>query len=307
MIRRLLLIAAAVSLTAAVSCGGEQEPDSPLRVSVPAAVSSVPVLALDGARVSGRSVSVSIFLDHSLTLAEFLRGDVDVLMTGFTQGAAAFASDPGVRLLATPVWGVSSLMVRDKSISTLAGLRGKKIMVPFPGSPLDLQTRAVLKAGGLAGNVGIVFGPPQQAAALLLAGKADAVAVPEPVASQLEASGKAFRLARYQDLWALAADGEPRSPQVSFFVKRKFADTHRELLAAFLEAAADATAAVAADPAAAAEKGAAVFKLDPAIVRTGLENTLFDLPGPEENRRLSDDYLRRLGRPAVDRVFFYDH
>ncbi|MBN2351495.1 MAG: ABC transporter substrate-binding protein [Spirochaetales bacterium] len=307
MTNRFFFIALLLSLFAFSACVGTRGPDTPLRISVPASVSSIPMLTLDGKRIAGRLVSVSIFQDHSLTLAEFLRGDVDVLMTGFTQGAAAFTADPEVRLLVTPVWGVSSLMVRDGSISSMSDLRGKKLMIPFAGSPLDLQTHAILEAEGLAGKVDIVYGPPQQAAALLLAGKTDAAAVPEPIPSRLEASGKAFRLARYQDLWARATGGEPRSPQVSLFVKRSFADAHRELIAALVEAAADATSAVMADPIAAAEQRAAVFKLDPAIVRTGLENTLFGLPDRDENMRLSADYMQRLGRPAIDRAFYYEY
>jgi ABC-type nitrate/sulfonate/bicarbonate transport system substrate-binding protein len=306
MINRFILFALALSLFTFSACE-KQEPPASLRISVPASVSSIPILALDGSEVAGRRVAVSIFQDHSLVLAEFLAGDVDVLMTGFTQGEAAFAANPEVRLLATPVWGVSSLMVADKSITALSGLAGGKLMVPFAKSPLDLQTRAILKAAGLEGKVTIVYGPPQQAAALLLAGRTDAIAVPEPIPSQLEASGKAFRLARYQDLWARSSGGEPRSPQVSLFVRKGFADSNRGLVAALVKAAADATAAVTADPLSAAEKRAAAFKLDPAIVRQGLENTLFALPGRDESVRLSADFLQRLGLEPIDPIFYYEY
>jgi ABC-type nitrate/sulfonate/bicarbonate transport system substrate-binding protein len=306
MSNRLSLFLAVALAAFAFSCGGQRVPAAAVRISVPFSVSSIPVLELDGIEVAGRKIVVSIFQDHALTLAQFLKGDVDILMTGFTQGTAAYAGNPDVRELATLVWGVSSIMVRDRAVKTLADLAGKKLTVPFAKSPLDLQTRAILKAKGLDGKVSIEYGPPQQAAALLLAGKTDAIAVPEPIPSQLEAGGKAFRLARYQDLWAAVA-GDPRSPQVSLFVLKGFAEANREFTAALVKAAAEKTQAVSADPAGAAERRAAAFKMDKTIVKKGLENTLFATPGRVEDTRLCAEFLSRLGLEPIDPAFYAEY
>jgi NitT/TauT family transport system substrate-binding protein len=284
--------------------GGQPEAVRPLRIAVPFSVSSIPVMELDGAFIGGRRVTVSVFQDHSLVLAEFLRGDVDILFTGFTQGAAAFSANREVRHLATVVWGVSSIMVRDPAVKRLEELVGKSLAVPFANSPLDLQTRALLAAKGLTDKVTIEYAPPPQALALLLAGKLDAAALPEPLPSQLEAGGKATRLARYQDLWAEVTGGETRSPQVSLFARASFIRDQRVLIPDLMKALAAAVQAVVDSPGKAAAKHTAAFKLDPAVVQRGLGNTLFGVPGKGQDRALLDDYMKRIGLPPIDPVFF---
>ena len=305
MMKRTLALAVLAAVLVILFNGGQRESAGPVRIAVPFSVSSIPMLELNGKTIAGRKVDITIFQDHSLTLAEFLRGDIDLLMTGFTQGTAAFAGNSDVRHVATLVWGVSSIMVRDAGLKTLEDLAGKTLGVPFAKSPLDLQTRVILEAKGLAGKVRLEYAPPQQAVALLLAGKLDAVALPEPLPSQLAAGGKAFRLARYQDLWADVTGGEPRSPQVSLFVLEPFARTHHELMEGLIAAATSATAAVTADPTRAADAEAPAFKLAPELVRQGLDNTLLALPGRAETSALIMDYLKRLELPAPGSSFFY--
>jgi NitT/TauT family transport system substrate-binding protein len=305
MIKRTIMVTALVAGMLVFFNGGQQESAGPIRVAVPFSVSSIPVLTLNGKTIAGHRVDVSVFQDHSLTLAEFLRGDIDILMTGFTQGTAAFAGNRNVRHAATLVWGVSSIMVRDAGLKNLEGLAGKSLGVPFAKSPLDLQTRVILEARGLAGKVSLEYAPPQQALALLLAGKLDAAALPEPLPSQLEAAGKAFRLARYQDLWKAVTGGEARSPQVSLFVLEPFAGSHAGFMNGFIAAVAASTAAVTADPAQAAAARATDFKLTPEIVKTGLDNTLLAVPPKAETRSLIMDYLKRLALPPPDAAFFY--
>ncbi len=307
MYRRLAITAALCALFVFFFNGGQKETVSPVRVAVPYSVSSLPLLDLNGKTIEGLSIEVSVFRDHSLTLAEFLRGDIDILMTGFTQGTAAFAGNRDVRHLATVVWGVSSLVVSDPALKKLEDLAGKKVGVPFAKSPLDLQLRSILGSRGLAGKVIIEYAPPPQAAALLLAGKLDAAALPEPLPSQLEAGGTIFRMARFQDLWAGVSHGEARSPQVSLFVKESFTRTRQIFINAFVRTADAAITAVTVDPKAAASRHAAAFKLDPAVVEKGLEHTLFGVPGRSESRALIDDYLKRIGIPSPEPLFFYEH
>jgi taurine transport system substrate-binding protein len=303
--KRLLTVAFLCAMAIMLFNGGQEESLKPMRVAVPFSVSSIPVLELDGRTIAGRKVEVVIFQDHSLTLAEFLRGDIDVLMTGFTQGMAAFIANRDVRHLATLVWGVSSIMARDPAVKKLEDLVGKKLAVPFAKSPLDLQTRAILASQGLLDKIQIEYAPPQQAAALLLAGNLDAAALPEPLPTQLEMGGQVHRLARYQDLWARTTGGEGRSPQVSLFVREPFARANGAFVAELIGAVDAAVTAVSADPEKAAANHAAAFKLNPAVVKTGLSQTLLAVPGSAKARALIDDYLRRIGLPPADPAFFY--
>jgi NitT/TauT family transport system substrate-binding protein len=294
-------------MTVGFFAGGQKESSVPLRVAVPYSVSSIPVLELDGHFLDGRTVRVSLFHDHSLIMAEFLRGDVDVLMTGFTQGINVFAGNKDVRHLATLVWGVSSIMVRDSSLSSVDDLCGKKLAVPFAGSPLDLQTRSILSSRNLLDKVLIEYAPPQQAVALVLAGKVDAAAVPEPLPSRLEETGKIFRLARYQDLWSEVTGGEARSPQVSLFVRKTFVVGHQRLITHLLKEVENTIVEVTADPESAAARHSATFQLSQQVVKNGLANTFFGMVSNREARILITDYMERIGLEDISPLFFYEN
>ncbi len=69
--------------------------------------------------------------------------------------------------------GVSSLVGKDPSIRGFADLKGKRIALPFPGSPLDFQSRALLVFEKLDPDkdVMISFGPFAQSVQRLMAGQ----------------------------------------------------------------------------------------------------------------------------------------
>jgi NitT/TauT family transport system substrate-binding protein len=290
-----------------VSCTDKKAMKQTVSISVPVSVSSIPILVLDGVNAGNTRIAVSQFQDHSLTLAEFIKGNIDILMTGFTQGLAVYEGNKKIVYLATPVWGVSSLMTRDKSLSTPGELAGKHVIVPFAKSPLDLQLRAILAAGHLLDKVTIEYGPVQQAIPLLLAGKTDAIAVPEPFASDLEIKGNARRLFTFQVAWAGITGGEGRSPQVSLFTTRTFAETHEEFLRALLVLVRQETEALVINPIEAADTFADVFHAGRDVVLAGIKNTLFDLPATKDSIALCSDYITRIGLKQPESGFYYEN
>ncbi len=285
--------------------GEKTEPAKTVRIAVPFSVSSIPVLDLDDATTGGTKLSVSVFQDHSLAFAEFLRGDADVMMTGFTQGVAAREGNKSIVHLTTVVWGVSSVMVKDESAAGLRDLAGKTIIVPFAKSPLDLQIRSILRNAEILDRVTIEYGPAQQAIPLLIAGKTDAIAVPEPFASDLEAKGNAKRLFTLQDAWATVTGGEGRSPQVSFFAKKDFAESHKAFLRSFFALVAEKIEEVRKAPLPLSVKYADTFHSTPEIVSTGLSHTLFDLPGRASTISICNDYLKRIGLNQPEAEFYF--
>ncbi len=124
------------------------------------------------------------------------------------------------------MWGVSSLVGRDASIATVADLKGRRIALPFPGSPLDFQTRYLLARAGLDPDrdVEISYGAFTQSLPRLLAGQLDAAALPEPQATTAVRDQGLVRLFRYADAWAAASGRGSASPQVSLFAMADWAE-----------------------------------------------------------------------------------
>lgn len=268
-----------------------------LTLSYPKSASSIPILALIDEYPT--DYEGEFFTDHPQALARLVNGEIDVLATGFSVGYSRYRSAGDIVHLITPVWGVSALMTAE-DIDSLQELSGGVIYAPFEGSPIDVYLKAILEDAGLTDEIKIDYAPFPQASALLAQGKADAAVLVEPLASRVEMQGIAYRLENLHEGWARIADGEQRSPQVSLFATDASLvrldhelDLLRERLATIVEA-------VAADPARFATDFAPAVDFPEPVVENALRNTLFAAPGPEETRRIIEEYTRimDLGTPA---------
>jgi ABC-type nitrate/sulfonate/bicarbonate transport system substrate-binding protein len=184
--------------------------------------------------------------------------------------------------------------------------------MPFPGSPLDFQSRALLAFAKLDPDRDVTFsyGPFAQSLQRLQAGQVDAVALPEPLATSLVRQNGLKRLVDYSRAWARLTGGDPRSPQVSLFASDQYASGHRSLISSIVTAWDAATRAVNADPAAAASRFASALAVDAGILEEATRNTLLAVPSPAENRTrvlayyaLVAPYLPAGNRPLDNRFF----
>jgi NitT/TauT family transport system substrate-binding protein len=260
-----------------------------LRLLVPKSSSSLPLLLLaEEDPIPGVEVQATVFQNHAQALALLLRGEADLLLTGTSQGWENYLSGSPLLMVGTGIWGVSFLVGSKDCppIKSVADLAGKSIALPFPGSPLDFQTRFLLQHHGLDPDrdLKLVYSPPPQTAALLLTGQIDAAPLPEPLVSQLVINKSLQRFLDYKQLWASAHGGDPKSPQVSLFTTRDFATANTELLEQLLTQWQDAVEQIVTDPAGTAHKFSDVLGFPESVVAQSIPNTLYYLPCPEENR-----------------------
>jgi NitT/TauT family transport system substrate-binding protein len=305
----LLLGFAAVSTAAA-----EEKQPVTMSVLVPPSTAALPFLAAARAQsVPGVSLRVELFLNHAQALARLLRGEIDLLLSGTSQGWENRLDGSPIVMIDTGVWAVSSLVGRDRSITGFADLRGRKIALPFPGSPLDFQSRALLSFEKLDPDrdLTISYGPFAQSVQRLLAGQLDAAALPEPLATTVVKKNGLFRLVQYSQAWARFTGGDPRSPQVSLFATESFARDHAKELGALIDAWDAASRAVAADPSQAASQFAETLSTDAATLEEATRNTILAVPAPAENKSRVMAYYGAVSRyfPAgprpLDARFFF--
>ena len=307
--KRILLIAV---LAAAAALAGAEER---LKVLVPPSTAALPFLRLAGqGLLAGAGLSCEIVLSHPQALALVLRGEADLLLTGTSQGWENYLAGGPLVLIGTGIWAISSLIGAPGSppLSSLSELTGKRVALPFPGSPLDFQTRYILARRGLNPDrdlrlIYLAFG---QSVPLLLQGKLDAAALPEPLATDLVLNRGLSRLLDYGRAWAEAFGGDPRSPQVSLFATRAFLSKNAALVRRLVEAWARASEEVARDPEGTARAHAAALGLSPEVVAQAVGQTLFWVPSAEENfRRVTEYYEAVKGylpgdRGSLGRDFF---
>jgi len=287
-----------------------------VRVLVPQSTSSLPFLLMAREHaIPGVDLQVEFFLNHAQALAVLLRGETDLLLSGTSQGWENRLDGSPLVMIDTGVWWVSSLVGRDASLKSFTRLKGKRLALPFPGSPLDFQSRALLAFESIDPDkdLTISYGPFPQSVQRLLAGQLDAVALPEPLATTVVRKNGLTRLIQYSRAWARLTGGDGGSPQVSLFCTEGFARDHAQTIGALVSAWTEASRSVTTNPSEAASRFSASLNTDPAILEEATRNTLLDVPSFAENRtrvlayyRMVAKYLPAGSRP-LDEQFFLAH
>jgi len=284
----------------------------PVRVLVSQTTAALPFLWMARDGVPGVDLKVDFFANHAQALAILLRGETDLLLSGTSQGWENRMDGSPIVMLDTGVWGVSSLVGKDPSIKGFADLKGRRVALPFPGSPLDFQSRALLAFDKLDPDkdVTISYGPFAQSVQRLLAGQLDAAALPEPLATTVVRRNGLRRLVQYSQAWARLTGGDPLSPQVSLFATEGWAREHGTLISAVIAAWDSASKAVTASPGTAAASFADALNVDRDILEEATRNTLLAVPSPRENRDRVLSYYQSVSkyfpagpRPLDDRFF----
>lgn len=280
-----------------------------ITILVPQSTSSIPFFDLErhdayADVVPGVDVSVEVFANHAQALARLLNGDVELLFTGSSVGWANHLGGGPIVIAGTGIWGVSSIVGTDQEYSSLADLKGKKLALPFPGAPLDIQVRYILESEGVDPDrdMQIVYVPFPQAAAQLASGQLDAAPLPEPLATVLVKGRGLKRYVRLQDAWAEASGGDPYSPQVSLFSTGSVAAA---TLNSILSAWKAASERITGDPEAAAVSYSEKLGQPEAIVAEAIRNTIFFVPDPAENKKRVLSYMRTLGDGALPSDDFF--
>lgn len=285
-----------------------------IRILVPQTTSALPFLMMAREQsLPGADIRVEMFANHAQALALLLRGDADLLLSGTSQGWENRLDGSPVIMIDTGVWALASLVGRDTSIRSFADLRGKRLALPFPGSPLDFQTRALLAHQGIDPGkaLSISYGPFAQSVARLLSGQIDAAALPEPLATSVSGRDGLSRLIEYSQAWAAVNGGDGKSPQVSLFSTETFASSHRSLVLALVEAWRESSRAVSANPAAAADSFAAALGLGADVVKEATRRTLFEVPDFAENESRVLAYYHQVApflpgeKRSLDNRFFF--
>ncbi len=298
------LFAAALCAVLLAGASTTASADSPkptvVRVLVPQTTAALPFLlmAQGGVTSSGLVLRVDFFANHAQALAILLRGDTDLLLSGTSQGWENRLDGSPIQMIDTGVWGLSSLIGKDPSIKGFADLRGKRIAMPFPGSPLDFQSRALLSFEKIDPDkdVTISYGPFPQSVQRLLAGQLDAAALPEPLATTVVKKNGLLRLVDYSQAWALFTGGDRQSPQVSLFATEAWARGNASAIASLVSDWDAATRAIVADPAKAAAQFSTALATDAAILEEATRNTLLAVPSPAENRTRVLAYYQTVSR-----------
>ena len=275
-------------------------------ILVPKSTASVPFLILKEKNPLNKNVDIRVdtFINHAKALAMLLRGEIQFLFTGTSQGWENRKSGGPLIMIDTGVWGVSYMIGRDSSLNNFSKLKHKRIALPFPNSPLDFQTRYILIKRGINPDkdIRISYGPFSQTIPRLLKNQLDAAPLPEPLATSMVKQHGLIRLIDYKKAWALVSGGTEASPQVSLFTTDNIASEYPKLIKKLVAAWKNASVYVQKNPSEAAKKSTAILSMPSDIVETAIRNTYYSVPSLGDNRKMVKTYFSQLKNLFGDRI-----
>jgi NitT/TauT family transport system substrate-binding protein len=184
-----------------------------------------------------------------------------------TNSAATFYNK-GVqlKLLDCSIWNILFLVSSDPGLSTVAGLKGKRITVPYQGAVPDAIFRYVLTKQGINPDkdIDIYYAPdPVQASQLLLSGQEKYALLSEPSATSVIAKAAASGLKLYRNVdmgqtW-LAASPDKSPSAIAGTIALGDMAKNDEVMRVFVSEYKKAVAWVLANPEEAGELGARVL------------------------------------------------
>lgn len=203
-------------------------------------------------------ISLTVWRTPDELRAGLTSGDIDLSVVPAQAAANLYNRGMGMRLVNVMTNGLLYVMAREGEVSSLADLAGKTLAVPFPNDTPDFIARALLDHHGLTDQVTLAApGTPMEAAQMLLAGRIDAALLSEPVATVVEiraavAGAAVIRTIDVQAEWGKVTGLGPVVPQAGLAVTEGFSEASGDMIADLQGVMEEATAAVLADPEAAA-------------------------------------------------------
>lgn len=252
---------------------------------------------------------VTIFTNHTQANAQFLRGDVDILVTGLSVGIDMFKNGAPVQAIDSYVAGLTYLVTYGKKVERFADLKGQEIYFPFEGSPIEEITQFFIAQEGLAWKTEIkpIYSPFASSVELLKQGKATAVALPEPSVSLVANQPNLYISLDYRALWDKATGSTTGYPQVTPLVKQAWAAAHAGVIARFNDEVAAAVKVIQENPAAAVTQTQAALGLPEGILGAALQRTAFSFSSGAALMQEIQTYYQTIGKPLDETfdTFFY--
>ncbi|MFT0531316.1 ABC transporter substrate-binding protein [Castellaniella hirudinis] len=226
-----------------------------------------------------QEVSLTVWRNPDELRAGLTSGQIDLSVVPVQVAANLYNRGMGLRLVNVMTDGLIHVVAAEGSITALSDLAGKRIAVHFVNDTPDLILRALLKQQGLSDSVEIVAtGTPAESAQLLLAGQIEVALLSEPFATVAilrgQTAGRRFaRVIDIQKEWGEQTGLGAMAPMAGLAVTKGFSKSAPDVIAPLHARLAEATAAVIADPAAAAAKAAGPLELPAPVLAASIPHS----------------------------------
>lgn len=312
--KRLLTLILIVSIMAlAVIPAAAKE----INVQAPTIPAALPFLWMQEEAELPEAVELNINLssDHQRGISLLAQNDIDFLVTGSNLGANAYNRGINLKMLNVNTWGIDYLLTDGFKAENWDDLKGKDLVLPLQGGPLDFLARYLAAENGLdpESDLNLVYRALPGAAQLFMAGEFDAIILPEPLATVSLSKRESAELSMdIQKEWA-KIHGDQRIPFVALFVNGSFAEEYSQFTDIVDGYYKRGVEWVNNNPDAAAQLASKHFGMPAPVLKKSYSRVNLNIYSDAESRELTELYFGEmlnmypdlLGGSLPDEEFYY--
>lgn len=289
-LRRVCMILVFFASTCHIALAGQQVylPNTPASIPVILALEKIPQL------------EAQLYVNHSQANALFLRGDATMLLTGLAVGRKFYEQGVPLAIVSSHVVGMSYLVSAKgvAPVSSFKSLMGKKLWLPFPGSPLEEICLYFANQDGLKLGVDIEVGYTSFIAMvqLLERGKIEYALLPEPFVSVAESKGSIDVQLSLMELWNGESKEGKGYPQVALLAKQAWLRDNPELTQKFISSLVESVEYVQENPQGAVRKTHHLFSFGEEVLLNSLLRTEFTVLYGEPLKSSLKSYYHKIDK-----------
>ena len=272
--------------------------NSEIKIQTPPIPAALPLLWIQQSEDVGEMIDLNIKLspNHQQAISLINKNKIDMMITGANVGAKSYNKGMNLQLLNVNTWGIDYLLTQGFKAEEWTDLKGKKLILPLKGGPLDFLARYFLKENGVKPeDVNFVYRPLPNGARYFMAGKADAIMLPEPLVTvNLVKNEDAILSMDLQQEWGKLHDGDERIPFVGLFVSEKFASENPQKTKVLNGLYMKGIEWVNNNPAKAAELGQKHFGTPAKVLRKSFERVNLNYYSDSETKELINRFFSEM-------------
>lgn len=240
----------------AVGCSnnsvGNNENNMPEKIimQAPTAPPTSPLVKMVEDNMLGDNVEFILYKNVEEATTRIARGEADFTVLPVNVASKLYNKEADVSLLNVNTWGILYLLSREGQVQSWDDLKGKELFVGAQGSSPDVITRYLLSKNGIGDeDISISYGTSPEMLQWAIAGKADMVVLPEPLATQGLMKAENMEISMdYSEEWEKVNQEGSKLPQTGIVVRTSFAKEYPNVVEDFQNAYKTALEMVVSDP-----------------------------------------------------------
>lgn len=271
---------------------------------IPASPSAVFARALQSGALDGYTPApvFSVWKSTDQMRAGIASGKFKLFGTSTYAAANFFNRGAGIKMVNVVTWGVLYIMARDKTITKIEDLAGKKVLLSNKNEAPDLLFRLCLKWSGMDPDKDVQLdyvGSPGEAVPLYLSGRGDICVLHEPASTAALLRAKKAKIPLYRAIDVTEIYGKhtgrgPKVPQVGLAANPAFLDAHANLVEAVHQACVEAGKWVLENPQEAGKIASKTLPLPAPIIAKSLPFIHLDVQSAKQAREDIEIYFDHL-------------